>query len=86
LPLLAMHGFVVLASNSIPGIGAEADLGMEMATAIDWAFAENGREGSQFLGKLDTTKVAAMGYSMFVGPQCGVCMDANWKVKQKSLQ
>jgi dienelactone hydrolase len=64
LPLLATHGFVVLASNTVPGIGAEVDLGKEMATAIDWAFAENMRQGSQFLGKLDTTKVAAMGYSM----------------------
>jgi hypothetical protein len=64
LPLLATHGFVVLASNTVPGIGAEVDLGKEMLTAIDWAFAENTRQGSQFLDKLDTTKVAAMGYSM----------------------
>jgi hypothetical protein len=64
LPLLATHGFVVLASNTIPGIGAELDLGMEMKTAIDWAIAESTREGSPFIGKIDTTKIAAMGYSM----------------------
>ena len=64
LPLLATHGFVVLASNTAPGIGAEVDLGKEMASAIDWAFAENMKQGGQFQDKLDTTKVAAMGYSM----------------------
>jgi dienelactone hydrolase len=64
LPLLATHGFVVLASNTVPGIGAEIDLGKEMVSAIDWAFAENMKQGGQFAGKLDTTKVAAMGYSM----------------------
>jgi hypothetical protein len=64
LPLLASHGFVVLASNTAPGIGDEVNLGMEQVAAIDWAFAENMKQGSQFMGKLDTTKVAAMGYSM----------------------
>jgi dienelactone hydrolase len=64
LPLLATHGFVVLASNTVPGIGAEIDLGKEMVAAIDWAFTESMKQGGQFAGKLDTTKVAAMGYSM----------------------
>jgi hypothetical protein len=64
LPLLASHGFVVFASNTVPGIGDEENLGKELVSALDWAFAENARDGSQFSGKLDTTKVAAMGYSM----------------------
>lgn len=64
LPLLATHGFVVVASNTAPGIGSELDLGKELLAAIDWAIAENGRDGSDFAGKLDTTKIAATGYSM----------------------
>ena len=64
LPRLATHGFLVVASNTIPGIGAEVALGQEIIAGIDWAIAENGRAGSQFEGKLDTTKLASMGYSM----------------------
>jgi hypothetical protein len=64
LPRLATHGFLVVASNTVPGIGAEVALGQEIIAGIDWAIAENGRAGSQFEGKLDTTKLASMGYSM----------------------
>jgi hypothetical protein len=64
LPHLATHGFVVVASNTAPGIGAEVMLGQELIMAIDWAFAENDRKDSMLYGKLDTTKVASMGYSM----------------------
>jgi hypothetical protein len=64
LPRLATHGFVVVASNSIPGIGAEAALGDEIIAGIDWTLAENARTGSALQGKLDETKIASMGYSM----------------------
>lgn len=64
LPLLATQGFVVLASNTPPGIGEEIALGQEMVAAIDWAFAEQERSGSVFMGKLDTSKVGGFGYSM----------------------
>jgi hypothetical protein len=64
LPRLATHGFLVVASNTVPGIGAEVALGQEIIAGIDWAIAENGKAGSQFEGKLDTTKLASMGYSM----------------------
>lgn len=64
LPHLASHGFVVVTSNSIPGIGAEADLGREMMAGIDWALAENARQGAPLFGKLAATKIAASGYSM----------------------
>jgi hypothetical protein len=64
LPHLATHGFVVVASNSIPGIGAEVTLGQEIIAGIDWAIAENSRAGSEMEGKLDTTMLASMGYSM----------------------
>ncbi|MFM2420211.1 MAG: hypothetical protein RL385_4934 [Pseudomonadota bacterium] len=64
LPHLATHGFVVLASNTPPGIGDEVNLGKEMIANLDWALAENTRTGSKFAGKLDTSRIAAFGYSM----------------------
>ncbi len=64
LPHLASHGFVVVASNTVPSIGAEAELGQEIIAGIDWALAENGKQGSMLFEKLDGTKIASMGYSM----------------------
>lgn len=64
LPHLATHGFVVIASNTTPLPGSEMTLGQEMKAGVDWLIAENGRSGSDFHDKLDTTKIAAMGYSM----------------------
>lgn len=64
LPHLATHGFVVVASNTTPGIGEEVALGQEIIAGIDWAIAENARPDSPFFEKLDTTKLASMGYSM----------------------
>jgi dienelactone hydrolase len=64
LPLLATHGFVVVAPDVIPGIGEEANLGKQIIEGIDWAIAENAREGSTFFEKLDTSKLASAGYSM----------------------
>ncbi len=64
LPHLASHGFVVVASNTLPGIGAEAELGQEIIAGIDWAIAENARSGGPFFERLDTTKLASTGYSM----------------------
>jgi hypothetical protein len=64
LPHLATHGFVVVASNTVPSIGAEAALGEEIIAGIEWAIAENARAGSEYEGKLDITKIASVGYSM----------------------
>lgn len=64
LPRLATHGFFVIAANVIPGIGEEVELGKKILAGIDWAIAENAREGSMLFGKLDPTKLASMGYSM----------------------
>jgi hypothetical protein len=64
LPHLATHGFVVVASNTTPGIGEEVMLGKEIIAGIDWAIMENQRSDSEFFGKLDETKIASMGYSM----------------------
>jgi hypothetical protein len=64
LPHLATHGFVVVASNTTPDIGQEVELGQEIIAGISWAIDENKREGSDYFGKLDETKIASMGYSM----------------------
>jgi len=64
LPHLATHGFVVVASNTTPGIGEEVMLGKEIIAGIDWAIMENQRSDSELFGKLDETKIASMGYSM----------------------
>jgi hypothetical protein len=64
LPRLATHGFVVVASNTTPGIGQEVALGQEIIAGIAWAIEENGRQASTMFGKLDTTKIASVGYSM----------------------
>jgi len=64
LPHLASHGFVVVAANTIPGIGTEQALGQEILAGIDWALGENGRSGSELFDKLDASKIASAGYSM----------------------
>ncbi len=53
---LASHGFAILAYKATPQ-------GTDMTAAIDWTIAEDARQGSVFYGKLDTTKIAAMGHS-----------------------
>lgn len=62
LPHLASHGFVVIASDNF-SVTPE-----ELRAGIDWLFAENERSGSVFFGKLDTSRVASMGYSL--GSDC----------------
>jgi hypothetical protein len=64
LPHLATHGFVVVASNTAPALGDEVHLGKEIIAGIDWAIAENARDGSTLFGKLDSSKIASIGYSM----------------------
>jgi dienelactone hydrolase len=64
LPHLASHGFVVVASNTSPGVGEEVKLGEELIAGIDWILAESAAPGSPYFEKIDTNKVASMGYSM----------------------
>lgn len=60
---IASHGYIVIA-NGAPGGGGNNDQHeTELVKAIDWAIAENGRECSQFYGKLNVEKIAAMGWS-----------------------
>ena len=58
LPLLASQGYFVIAANNAFVTSAE------MKSGIDWAIAENERQGGDFFGKLDPTKVASMGWSL----------------------
>jgi hypothetical protein len=59
LPHLATHGFVVVASNTSPQLGAEEALGKEIIAGIEWVIAD-----SAYHDKVDATKIASMGYSM----------------------
>lgn len=45
------------------GIASAMTKDEDLIKAIDWAIAENGRQGSPYYGKLDPTKVAVMGQS-----------------------
>lgn len=78
LPHLATHGFVVIASNTVPAMGAQAALGKEMVAAIDWIVTESTRSGSDFNGKVDASKVAAMGYSMGALAAMSAAADPRW--------
>ena len=46
-----------------PALRPAATKASQLIDALDWAIAENARSGSQYFGKLDTTRVAAMGMS-----------------------
>jgi dienelactone hydrolase len=46
-----------------PALPPAATKASQLIDAINWAIAENGRKGSRYFGKLDTSKIAAMGMS-----------------------
>jgi Cellulose binding domain len=58
---IASYGFLAIA-NGAPGGGASTNSQM-LTQSIDWAFAENSRQGSKYYGKIDTAHVAAAGWS-----------------------
>jgi hypothetical protein len=68
LETIASHGFLVITTAPTPA-AANAAPGRRAATAadlkagIDWAEAENKRDGSELFGKIQTGKVAVMGQS-----------------------
>jgi dienelactone hydrolase len=74
LSTIASHGFIVM--TTIPEKPAEGEEARrqansgDMTEAIEWAEAENQREGSHLKGKIDTGKIALMGQS------CGGFMSA----------
>jgi dienelactone hydrolase len=66
---VASHGFLILAIGpAIPTIAGGSYVtgptkSSQLLDAVDWAAAENARQGSELYGKVDTSKVAVMGHS-----------------------
>ncbi|MET7669474.1 cellulose binding domain-containing protein [Micromonospora luteifusca] len=58
---IASHGFLAIANGAPNGSGSTTS--QMLTQSIDWAFAENSRQGSKYFNKLDTTKVAVAGFS-----------------------
>lgn len=70
---LASHGYLVIASGKIlSGPGAppreegqapQRTSETDLITALDWALAENTRQGSPYFGRIDPEQVAVAGFS-----------------------
>lgn len=68
---IASHGFIVFALGPFETLNKPLQMGPMggerkkniLFEALDWAVAENSRKSSEYFGKLDTDKVAAMGMS-----------------------
>lgn len=58
---IASYGFLVIASGNPNGSGSTTS--QMLTQSIDWAVAENSRQGSKYYGRLDTGKIAAGGFS-----------------------
>lgn len=63
LSTIASHGFVVLGTAAREGEQRRQATADDLRAGIDWAFAENARDGSPLRGKIDTDQVAVMGQS-----------------------
>jgi hypothetical protein len=67
---IASHGYFVVADGTPNGSGSRsmntsdfAAMGRPLIAYIDWAIAENGKPCSAYYGSLETTKIAANGFS-----------------------
>ena len=66
---IASHGYIVLGVGLLSEIEQRTDASRgrttsaQMLAALDWIVAENAMSDSVYSGKIDTTKVAAMGMS-----------------------
>ena len=58
---IASHGFLAIANGNPNGSGSTTS--QMLTQSIDWAVAENSRQGSKYFGKLDTGKIAVGGFS-----------------------
>ena len=58
---ISSHGFLAIASGAPNGSGSTTS--QLLTQSIDWAVAENSRQGSKYYGKLDTGKIAVAGFS-----------------------
>jgi hypothetical protein len=64
LETLASHGFLVISTNAAaPAASSQRATAANLKSGIDWADAENAREGSPLKGKIHTDKVSVMGAS-----------------------
>jgi hypothetical protein len=63
LSTIASHGFVVLGTAAQAGAERRQATADDLRAGIDWAVAENMRDGSPLRGKIDTGQVAVMGQS-----------------------
>ena len=59
---IASHGFLVVTTTAAPGARGNATAA-NLKAGVDWAEAENKRDGSPLKGKIETGKVAVMGQS-----------------------
>ncbi|MDG4786032.1 cellulose binding domain-containing protein [Micromonospora sp. WMMD1102] len=58
---IASHGFLVISSGRPNGSGSTT--AALLTQAMNWAVAENSRQGSFYQGRIDTTKIAVAGFS-----------------------
>jgi cellulase/cellobiase CelA1 len=58
---IASHGFLAIANGAPNGSGSTT--AQQLTQSIDWAVAENTRPGGKYYGRLDTTRIAAGGFS-----------------------
>ncbi|MEU4420208.1 cellulose binding domain-containing protein [Actinoplanes sp. NPDC024001] len=58
---IASHGFLAIANGAPNGSGSTT--AQQLTQSINWAVAENSRVGGKYYGRLDTTRIAAGGFS-----------------------
>jgi len=63
LSTIASHGFLVMTTVGIEGEERRQQTQDDIKAALDWADAENARNGSPLRGKIDTDQMAVMGQS-----------------------
>jgi hypothetical protein len=63
LSTIASHGFLALATAAVEGEAQRQATAQDLLSAINWAEAENRREGSPLKSKIDTSRIAVMGQS-----------------------
>ncbi len=63
LGTIASHGFLTMTTAAIEGEKQRQENAADLLAAIDWATAENSRDGSPLKGKIDLAHIAVMGQS-----------------------
>lgn len=63
LTTVASHGFLIVTTTSIEGEEGRRQTADDFRAGLDWAEAENARQGSPLAGKIATDRMALMGNS-----------------------